>query len=63
MTDILWLVIHYIIQETFSHNFVSSTPRLSGIRTHNVSGDRYWFHVVTTTLSENSEKLEQIVQV
>ena len=23
-----------------SHNVVSSTPRLSGIRTHNVSGDR-----------------------
>jgi hypothetical protein len=24
-----------------SHNVVSSTPRLSGIRTHNVSGDRH----------------------
>jgi hypothetical protein len=23
------------------HNVVSSTPRLSGIQTHNVSGDRY----------------------
>jgi hypothetical protein len=23
------------------HNFVSSTPRLNGIRTHNVSGDRH----------------------
>ena len=27
--------------ETFSHNVVSSTPRLSGIRIHNVSGDRH----------------------
>jgi hypothetical protein len=25
--------------QTVSHNAVSSTPRLSGIRTHNISGD------------------------
>ena len=25
--------------QTLSHNVVSSTPRLTGIRTHNVSGD------------------------
>ena len=25
--------------QTVSHNVVSSTPRLSGIRTHNISGD------------------------
>jgi hypothetical protein len=25
--------------QTLSHNFVSSTPRLSGVRTHNVSGE------------------------
>ena len=25
--------------QTLSHNVVSSTPRLSGIQTHNVSGD------------------------
>jgi hypothetical protein len=25
--------------QTLSHNVVSSTPRLSGIRAHNVSGD------------------------
>ncbi len=25
---------------TLSHNVVPSTPRLSGIRTHNISGDR-----------------------
>jgi len=27
--------------QTLSHNVVSSTPRLTGIRTHNVSGDRH----------------------
>ena len=27
--------------QTLSHNVVSNTPRLSGIRTHNVSGDRH----------------------
>ena len=27
-------------RHTLSHNVVSSTPRLSGIRTHNVNGDR-----------------------
>jgi hypothetical protein len=27
--------------QTLSHNVVSSTPRLSWIRTHNVSGDRH----------------------
>ena len=28
-------------RQTFSHNVVSSTSCLSGIRTHNVSGDRH----------------------
>jgi hypothetical protein len=27
--------------QTLSHNVVSSTPRLSGIRIHNISGDRH----------------------
>ena len=26
--------------KALSHNVVSSTPRLTGVRTHNVSGDR-----------------------
>jgi hypothetical protein len=30
--------------QTLSHNVVSSKPRLSGIRTHNVSGDGYLLH-------------------
>ena len=28
-------------RQTVSHNVVSSTPRMSGIRTHSVSGDRH----------------------
>ena len=31
-------------RQTLSHNFVSSAPRLSGIRTHNISGDRHRLH-------------------
>jgi hypothetical protein len=30
-----------IHRQTVSHNVVSSTPRLSRIQTHNVSGDRH----------------------
>ena len=30
--------------QTLSHNVISSTPRLSGIRTHNVSDARHWLH-------------------
>ncbi len=28
-------------RQILSHNVVSSTPRLTGIRTHNASGDRH----------------------
>ena len=31
-------------QVTDKHYVVSSTTRLSGARTHNVSGDRHWLH-------------------
>ena len=34
-----------LVEETgLSHNVVLSTPRLSGIRIHNVSGDRHRLH-------------------
>jgi hypothetical protein len=29
------------LSQTLSHNAVSSTPHLSGVGTHNFSGDRY----------------------
>jgi hypothetical protein len=30
-----------VTEQTLSHNVASSTPRMSWIRTHNVSGDRH----------------------
>ena len=37
--------------QTLSHNVVSSTPRLSEVRTHNVSGNRHWLHSSTSVRS------------
>ena len=45
-------------RQTWSHNVVSSTARMSGIRTHNVSGDRNksnYYTITTTTIPGNSE--------
>ena len=30
--------------QTLSHTVLSRIPRLSGIRTHNINGDRHWLH-------------------
>jgi hypothetical protein len=30
--------------QTLSHNSVTSTPCLSGVQTHNVTGDKPWLH-------------------
>jgi hypothetical protein len=30
--------------QTWSHNVVLRSPRLSGVQTHNISGDRHWSH-------------------
>ena len=45
--------------QTLLHNVVSSTLRLSGIRTHNVSGDGHWLQVVvnSTTIHSRPRRL------
>jgi len=45
-----------LVEETLSHNVVSSSPRLSGIQTHNVSCDcidsyKSNYHLITTTMA------------
>ena len=30
--------------QTLSNDVVLSTPHLSGVRTHNISGDMHWLH-------------------
>jgi len=37
-----WPAARYL--QTLSHNVVSRRPRLRGIQTLNVSGDRHWLH-------------------
>jgi hypothetical protein len=37
-----WLVASH--WQTLSHNVISSSPCLSGVWTHNISGDRHWLH-------------------
>jgi hypothetical protein len=45
--------------QTLSHNVISSTPRLSGIRTHNVSGDRYSTDCIETIVRLTSINLQK----
>ena len=40
--------------QTLSRNVESSTPRLSGIRTHNISGNGHWLYTITTTTAPSS---------
>jgi hypothetical protein len=46
VTDTLHHIMLYRVHlaYTSSHNVVSSTPRLIGIRTHDISYDRHWLH-------------------
>ena len=35
---------HFHWWHTISHNLVASTPRIRGVQTHNVSGNRHWLY-------------------
>jgi hypothetical protein len=48
--------------QTLSHNVVSSTSRLSWIRTHNVSGDRHWLQIVVKLTTIRSRPRRPLVQ-
>jgi hypothetical protein len=43
--------------QALSHNVVSSTPRLSGIRTHNVSGNRHWLQITVNNGDYSSSNI------
>ena len=43
-STLLYHIMLYRVCPTVSLSVVSSTPSLSGIRTHNFSGERYWLH-------------------
>ena len=52
-----WRTIEYLVKTrrksltNFSNNVVSSTPHLSEIWTHNVSGDRHWLHMYIVVIN------------
>ena len=47
---------------------LSSTPHLSGIQTHNVSGNRHWgsykynYHTITTTMTPGKERSTELMK-
>jgi hypothetical protein len=64
-TDVIgWVIWRYHIIQTMHvetcllHNVVSSTPRLSGIRTHYVIGERHWLDINPTTIRSRQPQLQ-----
>ena len=41
-------------RQTLSYNVVLSTPRLGGVWTHNVSGDRHWLHRLLVVINPST---------